>query len=138
MDKTPVPLRACAPIEALDASMYSFVVSKVHAPSVAKQHDSKCFREAPVASFHLTSCSFVIIALVHFQCMASSRGNSTLRTFNIAPSSSKASWHGLYKPLDLREGERSVKFQSLLLFYSTLYSNIRVRILGMTFYDGIS
>ena len=138
MDKTPVPLRAGVPIEALDASMYSFVVSKVHTPSVAKQHDSKCFREAPVASFHLTSCSFVMMAPVHFQCAASSHGNSTLHTFNTAPSSSKASWHGLYKPLDLHEGEKKVKFQSLLLFYSTLYSNIRVRILGMTFYDSIS
>ena len=121
MDKTPVPLRAYAPIEALDASMYSFVVSKVHTPSVAKLPDSKCFREAPVASFHLTSCSFVKTALVHFQCMASSRGNSTLYTFNTAPSSSTASWHGLCKPLDLREGEKNVKFQSLLLFYNTLY-----------------
>ena len=138
MDKTPVPLRACAPIEALNASMYSFVVSKVHTLSVAKQRDSKCFREAPIASFHLTSCSFVMMALVHFQCTASSHGNSTLRIFNIAPSSSKVSWYGLYKPLDLREGEKKVKFQSLLLFYSTLYSNIHVRILGMTFYDGIS
>ena len=138
MDKTPIPLRAGVPIEVLDASMYSFVVSKVHTPSVAKQRDSKCFREAPVASFHLTSCSFVMMAPVHFQCAASSHGNSTLHTFNTAPSSSKASWHGLYKPLDLREGEKKVKFQSLLLFYSTLYSNIRVRILGMTFYDGIS
>ena len=123
MDKTPVLLHACAPIEALDASMHSFVVSKMHTPSIAKQRDSKCFREAPVASFHLTSCSFVMMALVHFRCMALSRGNSTLRTFNTAPSSSKASWHGLYKPLNLREGERRVKFQSLLLFYSTLCSN---------------
>ena len=138
MDKTPIPLRACTPIEALDASMYSFVVLKVHTPSVAKQRDSKCFREAPVASFHLTSCSFVMMALVHFQCTASSHGNSTLRTFNTAPSSSKASWHGLYEPLDLCEGEKKVKFQSLLLFYSTLYSNIRVRFLSMKFYDGIS
>ena len=70
MDKTAGPLHACAPNEALDASMYSFVVSKVHTPSVAKQLDSKCFREAPVASFHLTSCSFVMMALVHFQCTA--------------------------------------------------------------------
>ena len=138
MDKTHGPLRACAPIKALDASMYSFVVSKVHTPSVAKQPDSKCFREAPVASFHLTSCSFVLMALVHFQFMASSRGNSTLHTFNTAPSSSTASWHGLYKPLDLHEGEKKVKFQSLLLFYNTLCSNIHVHILGMTFYDGIS
>ena len=46
MDKTPVPLRAFAPIEALDASiidtiyasMYLFVISKVHTPSVAKQN----------------------------------------------------------------------------------------------------
>ena len=105
MDKNPVPFCACAPIEALDPSMYSFVVLKVHTPSVAKQRDSKYFREAPVASFHLTSCSFVMMALVHFQCTAS-RGNSTLRTFNTVPSSSKASWHGLYKPLDLREGEK--------------------------------
>ena len=66
MDKTPVPLRTCAPIKALDASMYLFAVSKVHTPSVAKQRDSKCFREAPVASFHLTSCNFVMMALVHF------------------------------------------------------------------------
>ena len=108
MDKTHGSLRACAPIEALDASMYLFVVSKVHAPSGAKQPDSKCFRVlvAPIASFHLTSCSFVLMALVHFQCTASSRGNSTLHTFNAAPSSSTASWHGLYKPLDLREGEK--------------------------------
>ena len=66
MAKTHGPLRACAPIEALDGSMYSFVVSKVHTPSVAKLPDSKCFREALVASFHLTSCSFVKTALVHF------------------------------------------------------------------------
>ena len=79
-----------------------------------------------------------MMALVHFQCAASSHENSTLHTFNTVPSSSTASWHGLYKPLDLREGEKKVKFQSYLLFYSTLYSNIRVRILGMTFYDGIS
>ena len=138
MDKTLDPLRACAPIEALDASMYSFVVSKVHTPSVAKQSDSKCFREAPVASFHLTSYSFIMMALVHFQCTASSRGNSTLHTFNTAPSSSTVSWHGLYKPLDLRESEKKIKFQSFLSFYNTLYSNICVRILGMTFYDGIS
>ena len=106
MHKTPVLLHACAPIEALDVSMYSFVVSKVHTPSVAKQRDSKCFRETPVASFHLTSCSFIMMALVHFQCTASSRGNSTLRTFNTVPSSSIAFWHGLYKPLDLCEGEK--------------------------------
>ena len=79
-----------------------------------------------------------MMALVHFQCTVSSRGNSTLRTFNTAPSSSKASWHGLYKPLDLREGEKKVNIQSFLLFYNTLYSNIRVRILSMTFYDDIS
>ena len=141
VDKTPFPLRVCAPIEALDTSMHSFVVSKVHTPSVAKQRDSKCFREAPVALFHLTiaSCSFVMMALVHFQCTASAslvwrrqthyalasllvgalashgglapHGNSTLRTFNTAPSSSKASWHGLYKPLDLHayEGEKKRK-----------------------------
>ena len=106
MAKTHGPFRACAPIEALDGSMYSLVVSKVHTPSVAKLPDSKCFREAPVASFHLTSCSFVKTALVHFQCTASLRGNSTLHTFNTAPSSSTASWHGLCKPLDLREGEK--------------------------------
>ena len=138
MDKTHGPLRACAPIEALDASMYSFVVSKVHTPSVAKQPDSKCFREAPVASFHLTSCSFVLMSLVHFQCTTSSRGNSTLHTFKTAPSSSTAYWHGLYKPLDLREGKRRVKFQSLLLFCNTLYSDIHLHVLGMTFYDSIS
>ena len=119
MDKTPVPLRACAPIEALDASMYSFVVSKVHTPSVAKLPDSKCFREAPVASFHLTSCSFVKTALVHFQCMASSHGNSTLHTFNTAPSSSTASWHFLCKPLDLREGEKMLNFS--LYYYFTIH-----------------
>ena len=118
--------------------MYSFVISKVHTPSVTKQPDSKCIREAPFAFFHLTSCSFVMMALVHFQCTALSCGNSTLHTFNTAPSSSTVSWHGLYKPLDLHEGERRVKFQSLLLFYNTLYSNIHVSILGMTFYDGIS
>ena len=99
MAKTHGPFRACAPIEALDGSMYSFVVSKVHTPSVAKLPDSKCFREAPVASFHLTSCSFVKTALVHFQCMASSRGNSTLHTFNTAPSSSTASWHDLVQTI---------------------------------------
>ena len=71
MDKTPVPLYACAPIEAFDASMYSFVVLKVHTPSVTKQRDLKCFKESPVASFHLTSCSFVMMALLHFQCTAS-------------------------------------------------------------------
>ena len=135
MDKTPSPLRACAPNEALDASMYSFVVWKVHTPSIAKQPYSKCFRKAPVAFFHLPSCSFVMMALVHFQCTASSHGNSTPHTFNTAPSSSTASWHGLYKPLDLHEGERRVKF---LLFYNTLYRNIHVRIIGMTSYDSIS
>ena len=40
MDKTHGQLHACAPIEALDASMYSFVISKVHTPSVAKLFDS--------------------------------------------------------------------------------------------------
>ena len=119
MDKTHSPLRACAPIEALDASMYSFVVSKVHTPSVTKQPDSKCFREAPVASFHLTSCSFVLMALVHFQFTASSHGNSTLHTFNTAPSSSTASWHGLYKPLDLHEGEKRSNFS--LCYYFTIH-----------------
>ena len=79
-----------------------------------------------------------MMALVHFQCTASSCGNSALHTFNAVPSSSTASWYGLYTPLDLRESEKKVKFQSLLLFYNTLYSNIRVRILGMTFYDSIS
>ena len=54
------------------------------------------------------------------------------------PSSSTASWHGLYKPLDLYEGEGRVKLQSYLLFYNTLYSNTRARILGVTFNDGIS
>ena len=120
MDKTHGLLRACALIEALDASMYLFVVSKVHTPSVAKQPDSKWFREAPVASFHLTSCSFVLMALVHLQCIAPSRANSTLHTFNTAASSSTASWHGLYKPLDLYEGEKKVNFR--LCFYFAMYA----------------
>ena len=141
MDNTPGLLCACAPNEALDASLHSFVVSKAYASSVTKQPNSKCFREAPVASFHLTCCSFAMTTLVHFECMASSRGNSTLHTFNTAPSSTTASWvswHGLYKPLDLREGEKRVQFQSLILCYNTLDSNICVRICGMMFYDSIS
>ena len=120
MDKTPVPLCACAPIEALDASMYSFVVSKVHTPSVAKLPDSKCFREAPDASFHLTSCSFVKTALVHFQCMASSRGiqPSTLSILRRAAAQHLGMScvnHWIYVKV------KNVKFQSLLLFYNTLY-----------------
>ena len=117
MDKTPGPLRACAPIEALDASMYSFVVSKVHTPSVAKQPDSKCFREAPVASFHLT----VMMALVYFQCTASSCGNSTLHTFNAAPSSSTASWHACTNHwiyVKVKKGKISV----FAIIFNTLYS----------------
>ena len=60
--------------------------------------------------------------------------------FYSAPSSSTASWHGLYKPLDLQEGERRIKLLSYLLFYNTLYSNTHARILVVTFInnDGIS
>ena len=61
-----------------------------------------------------------------------------LSTLYTAPSSSTASWHGLYKPLDLHEGERRVKLQSYLLFYNTLYSNTLARILGVMFNDSIS
>ena len=83
----PVLLRACA---ALDASMYLYVVSKVHTPSVTKLPDSKCFREAPVASFHLTSCSFVNLSISSVR-----QGNSTLHTFNTAPISSRGDYNSL-------------------------------------------
>ena len=58
--------------------------------------------------------------------------------FYTVPSSSTASWHGLYKPLDLHEGERKVKLQSWQLFYNASYSYTHVRNLGVTFYGGIS
>ena len=81
-------------------------------------YKAKCIiREAPIVSFHLTRCSFVMMALVHFKCMASSCENSTLCTTNTVPSSTTVSWNGLYKPLHLHKGERRVKLQSLLLFY---------------------
>ena len=137
MDNTTGPLCACVLNDALDASLHLYLVSKVQTPSVIKQPDSKCFREAPIVSFYLTYCSIVMTALVHFKCMASSRGNSALHALYY-PSSSTASWHGLYKPFDLHEGERRVKLQSYLLFYNTLYSNTCARILGVMFYDGIS
>ena len=54
------------------------------------------------------------------------------------PNSNAASWHRLYKLLDLHEGERRTKLQFLLPFYNTLYSNTHVRILNVTFNDGIS
>ena len=114
MDNTTGPLRACVLNEAFDASLHLYLLLKVQTPSVVKQPDSKCFREALIVSFHLIRC---MTALVHFECMASSHGNSTLYT---APSSSTASWHGLYKPLDLHEGERRVKLQSYLLFYTVI------------------
>jgi len=53
--------------------------------------------------------------------------------FYTAPSNSTASWHGLYKPLDLQEGERRIKLLSYLLFYNTLYSNTHARILSVMF-----
>ena len=134
MDNTPGPSWACVLNEVLDTSLHSYVVSKVYTPSVIKQSDSKCFREAPIVPFHLTRCRFVMTALVHFERMVSSRRNSALHTINTAPSSSTASWHGLYKPWVCMK----VKEESLLLFYSTLYSNIHVYILSVTFYDGIS
>ena len=56
-------------------------------------------------------------ALVHFKGIHQVE-ILTLHNFNTAPSSSTASWHGLYKPLDPK-----VKLQSLLLFSNTLYSN---------------
>ena len=135
MDNTTGPLRACVLNEAFDASLHLHLVSKVQTPSVIKQPVSKCFREAPIVSFHLTHCSFVMTALVRVWHHHVEIQLSTLYT---APSSSTASWHSLYKPLDLHEGEKRVKLQSYLLFYNTLYSNIRAHILGVTFYDGIS
>ena len=134
MDNTTGPLRAYVLNEAFDASPHLYLVSKVQTPSVIKQPDSKCFREAPIVFFHLTRCSFVMTALVHFECMAEIQ----LSTLYTAPSSSTASWHGLCKPLDLHEGERRVKLQSYLLFYNTLHSNTLAHILGVTFNDGIS
>ena len=135
MDNTPGPLCACALNKALDASMHSHVVSKVLIPSVMKQPDSKCFREAPVVSFHLTCCSFVMMALVHFKSMASSCGNSTLYTLSILCLAAAqhlgmaCTNHWIY----IHKGERRVTLHSLLLFYNTLYSNTHVRILGVTF-----
>ena len=137
MDNTTGPLRTCVLNEALDASLHLYLVLKVQTPSVIKQPDSKCFREAPIVSFNLICCSFVMTALVYFKCMASSCGKSALHAL-YCPSSRTASWHGLYKPLDLHKGERRVKLQSYLLFYNTLYSNTCARILVVTFYDGIS
>ena len=46
VDNIPGPPWACALNKALDASLYSYLVSKVHIPSVMKQLDSKCFRKA--------------------------------------------------------------------------------------------
>ena len=80
VDNTTGPLRAGVLNEALDAFLHLYLASKVQTPSVIKQPDSKCFREAPIVSFHLTRCSFVMMALVHFECMASSRENSALHT----------------------------------------------------------
>ena len=48
MDNTPGLLHACALNEAVDASLYSYVISKVFTPSIIKESDSKCFREAPI------------------------------------------------------------------------------------------
>ena len=65
VDNTTGPLRVCVLNEAFDASLHLYLVSKVQTLSVIKQPDSKCFREAPIVSFHLTRCSFVMMALVH-------------------------------------------------------------------------
>ena len=57
MDNTPGLLHACALNKAVDASLYSYVISKVFTlyviskvftPSIIKESDSKCFREAPI------------------------------------------------------------------------------------------
>ena len=134
MDNTTGPLRACVLNAAFDAYLYLYLISKVQTPSVIEQPDSKCFREAPIVSFppHTLQhrydgpCPFRVYMEIQL---------STLYT---APSSSTASWHGLYKPLDLHEGKRRVKLQSYLLFYDILYSNTCACILGVTFNDGIS
>ena len=121
MDNTPGPHRTCTLNKALlplNASLYSHVASKAYTPSVIKQSDLKCFREAPVVSFHLTRYSFIMTDLVYLECMASSLGNSTLYTINTLH---LATWHGLYKSLDQHEGERRGKLKSLLLFCNTLH-----------------
>ena len=72
-DNIPGLLCACALNETLDTSLFLYVISKAHTPSVMKQPDLKYFREALIVPFHLTCCSFVMTAFVHFECMASSR-----------------------------------------------------------------
>ena len=49
-------------------------------------------------------CSFVMMALVNFECMTLSLGNFTLHTIDTMHSSTTASWHGLYIYTKLEEG----------------------------------
>ena len=84
----PSPLQTCiargiatleeALDEALDASNVFGGRLKKHTPSVIKQSGSKCFKEAPIASFHPTRCNFIMMAFVYFKCLASLRGDSIL------------------------------------------------------------
>ena len=137
MDKTHGPLHACAPIEALDASMYSFVVSKVHTPSVAKLPQNALGR------LLLLLFTSQAAALLRWPLSISSARHhhvevqlSTLSILRLAAAQHigmACTNHWIYMKVKKR-----VKFQSLLLFYNTLYSNMCVRILGMMFYDSIS
>ena len=135
MDKTPVPLRACAPIEALDASMYSFVVSKVHTPSELQSY--------------LTQNALGRLLLLLFTSQAA----ASLRR----PLSISSVWHHHVEiqpsPLSILRLSAAqhlgmacanhwiyvkVKKCKISVFTIILQYIIRVRILGMTFYDGIS
>ena len=75
VDNIPGPPWACALNKTLDASLYSYLVLKVHIPSVMKQLDSKCLRKTlqphKLQLRYDGPCSF--------ECVASSRGkfNST-------------------------------------------------------------
>ena len=119
MDNTTGPLRACVLNEAFDASLHLYLISKVQTPSVIKQTDSKCFREAPIVSLHLTRCGFAMTAL-SISSVWHHHVEIQVSTLYTAPSSSTASWHGLYKPLDLHEDERRIKLQSYLIHYTVI------------------
>ena len=137
MDNTTGPLRACVLNEAFDASPHLYLVSKVQTPSVIKQPDSKCFRGL-LLLFSTSHAAASLRRPLSISSLWHHHVEIQLSTLYTAPSSNTASWHGLYKPLDLHEGARRVKLQSYLLFYNTLYSNTLAQILGVTFNDGIS
>ena len=63
MDNIPSLLWACVLNKALDACRIKCGISKLYTHLVIKQSNSKCFWEAPIVPFHLTCCSFIVMAL---------------------------------------------------------------------------